>query len=71
MSDHPKKLMYRCPLCLFGGNDVYLKQTDEVYSCMKCSFTGSEADIIAMYDDYRKRYRLMEHRITLDMQRKM
>ncbi|MFM9330552.1 hypothetical protein [Paenibacillus mesotrionivorans] len=71
MSDHTKSLVYRCPLCLHAGNDVTLRQEQGDYRCLRCSFTGSREDILDLYEDYRKRYKLMGSRVTLEMQQKM
>lgn len=65
------EMIFRCPICFNSGIDVYLKQEDKKYRCLKCSFTGTKQDIEAMYDDFRKRYRLLGKRLTLEEQRNL
>ncbi|MEE0421029.1 MAG: hypothetical protein UDG86_13375 [Lachnospiraceae bacterium] len=69
MSENQKKnLIYRCPVCFARENDVILhKKKDDTYYCVKCSFTGTENDIRKMYEDMKKKYRLITRRITIDM----
>lgn len=65
---HNSKMIYRCPVCFVRENDVVLKKrNDGTYYCIKCSFTGTKEEIIQMYDDSKKKYRLMKKRITLEM----
>ena len=72
MSDNKKKIeTYRCPLCFGAGNDVYLVQDTDVLRCLHCSYTGTEKEIEEMYADFKKRYRRMHERITLEMQREI
>ena len=61
-------MIYRCPVCFVRENDVVLKKrNDATYYCIKCCFTGTKEEIIQMYDDSKKKYRLMKKRITLEM----
>lgn len=64
-----KQLVSRCPLCFGSGVDVYLVKNAENYRCLRCSFTGTEKDVLVMYDDFRKRYRWLGQRVTLGEQR--
>lgn len=72
MSDRSKDIViYRCPTCLNGGNDIYLVQEEDKYRCLKCSFIGKAGEIEEMYAGYQKKYRLMGRRITLEEQKNM
>ncbi len=69
MSDHSKNVViYRCPTCLNGGNDIYLVQEGDNYRCLKCSFVGKAEEIERMYAGYQAKYRLMGRRITVEEQ---
>lgn len=63
----------RCPICYNGGIDVYLVNDAAAgsYRCLKCSFTGTAAEVLKMYDAFKKRYRLSGTRVTLEDQRKL
>ncbi len=69
MPERPKVLM-RCPVCFSRENDVVLMWDGEFY-CIKCGFVGSEAVVRDMYDDLRKKYRLIHTRVTVEQQRNM
>ena len=64
-------MIYRCPVCFNTTVDIPLIYDGNTFRCLKCSFTGTENDIREMYNDFRKRYRLMDRRITLEDQKKM
>ncbi len=62
-----KHIIYRCPVCLARENDVVInKYKDGLYRCVKCSFVGTETEIKQMYQDYKKKYRYITKRITLE-----
>lgn len=70
--NHNSKMIYRCPVCFVRENDVVLrKKADGTYYCVKCSYTGTQEEITGMYEDSRKKYKLMKKRITLEMLEKM
>ena len=72
MSKNTKiSVIYRCPICYNYGNDVYLNDDNGELYCLRCSFAGSIADVENMYDAYRKRYKRMFDRVTLQEQRNM
>jgi hypothetical protein len=72
MSEVKENVVYRCPLCLFNLNDVIIDlYPDGLYHCVKCGFTGTEKDILAQYDNYRKRYKLRNERLSLEAQRNL
>jgi len=58
------KLNYRCPSCFLRDLDIdmfYDKEKKEYY-CIRCQFTGSEADVLAMNETVRTRYKAMYKR---------
>lgn len=56
----------RCPVCFNREIDVLMKFENGMHKCLKCSFTGNEADVRAMYLDIQKKFRWIEKRITMD-----
>jgi hypothetical protein len=72
MSDSQRpEVIYRCPVCFSRENDVYLFRAGEIYYCVKCSFTGSEAQLHDFYADLRKKYKWIQKRLVLEDQRKL
>ncbi len=62
------RLNYRCPACFMRDLDIdmfYDKDKDEYY-CLRCQFTGSEEDVLAMNEQIKKKYKVMLKRITVD-----
>jgi hypothetical protein len=60
------KLNYRCPRCLMREIDMdmlYDRELDEFY-CLRCSFTGSEQEILQLNAQFRDKYRDRARRIT-------
>jgi hypothetical protein len=43
-----------------------LLKDGEGYYCIKCSYTGTEAEVRAVYAQLQKKYRLLTTRVTLD-----
>jgi len=39
---------------------------DGRYCCLKCSYSGTEADVRAMYKDIQKKFRWIDKRITIE-----
>ena len=59
-------LNYRCPSCFMRDLDIdmfYDAQKEEFY-CMRCQFTGSEAEVLRMNEMVRVRYKDMMKRFT-------
>ena len=59
------RLNYRCPSCFLRDLDIdmfYDRDKDEYY-CIRCQYTGSEADVLAKNQLARVRYRMMNTRI--------
>ena len=62
------RLNYRCPACFMRDLDIdmfYDKDKDEYY-CLRCQFTGSEAEVLAMNEQIKKKYKVMAKRITVE-----
>ena len=60
------KLNYRCPSCFMRDLDIdmfYDRDKDEYY-CIRCQFTGSEADVLAFNETVRIRYKAMNRRFS-------
>jgi len=56
----------RCPVCLSRDVDVVLFHDGERYYCIKCSFTGQEDEIRAMYSALRAKFGWIARRLTVD-----
>jgi len=60
------KLNYRCPACFIRDLDIdlfYDKESDEYY-CLRCQFSGNEAEVLKGNDMARVKYKMMLERIT-------
>jgi hypothetical protein len=60
------KLNYRCPSCFMRDLDIdmfYDKEKEEYY-CLRCPFTGTEKEVIALNNTARFRYKCITKRIT-------
>ena len=60
------KLNYRCPLCFMRDIDMdmfYDKDRNEYY-CLRCQYTGNEADVLEKNEMIRIKYGRMHERIT-------
>lgn len=55
------KLNYRCPSCFLRDLDIdmFYDSAKQEYYCIRCQFTGSESDVLAMNEMVRKRYKAM------------
>ena len=57
----------RCPVCFSRDVDVLMKHHNNgQYSCLKCSFNGSEEVIRDLYLDIQKKFLSIEKRITIE-----
>jgi len=56
---------YRCPSCFMRDLDIdmFYDAEKKEYYCLRCCYTGSEADIIQKNDMARFRYRNLLDRI--------
>ncbi len=60
------KLNFRCPSCFMRDIDIdmFYEEEKRQYYCLRCSFTGSEADVLRLNEMARFRYRAMELRVV-------
>ena len=60
------KLNYRCPQCFMRDLDIdmFFDKDKNEYYCIRCQFTGTEADILAKTEEIREKYKRMLDRIT-------
>ena len=59
------RLNFRCPSCFLRDLDIdmfYDKDKGEYY-CIRCQYTGTEADVLEKNQLARVRYRMMNTRI--------
>ena len=59
------KMNYRCPSCFMRDLDIdmFYDAEKKEYYCLRCCYTGSEADVIKKNDMARFRYRKLLDRI--------
>jgi len=59
------KMNYRCPSCFMRDLDIdmFYDEGKKEYYCLRCCYTGSEADVIKKNDMARFRYRNLLDRI--------
>ena len=60
------KLNFRCPACFMRDIDIdmFFDEAKKEYYCLRCSFTGSEADVERLNQAARLRYRAMQMRVV-------
>ncbi len=60
------KLNFRCPACFVRDIDIdmFYDEEKKQYYCLRCSFTGSEADVLRLNEMARFRYRAMYSRVA-------
>ena len=60
------KLNFRCPACFMRDIDIdmFFDEAKKEYYCLRCSFTGSEADVERLNQAARFRYRAMQMRVV-------
>jgi hypothetical protein len=59
---------YRCPNCLFRDIDydlLYDREADQFY-CRRCNFEGDEHEILQLYAVYKRKYKDMLRRFTVE-----
>ena len=65
-------VIYRCPACFDMLNDVVIDMYDDgKYHCVKCGYVATTEELLEDYAQFRKRYKLIGTRLTLDDQRKL
>jgi len=59
------KMNYRCPSCFMRDLDIdmFYDEEKKEYYCLRCCYTGNEADVIIKNDTARFRYRNLLDRI--------
>ncbi len=60
------KLNFRCPSCFMRDIDIDMFYDSEAkeYYCLRCSFSGSEEDVLRLNEMARYRYRAMKKRVV-------
>lgn len=60
------KLNFRCPSCFMRDidMDMFFDEDKKEYYCLRCSFTGTEADVLRLNEMARFRYRYMTQRVV-------
>ena len=60
------KLNFRCPSCFMRDidMDMFFDEEKKEYYCLRCGFTGSEADVERLNEQARYRYKLMKYRVV-------
>jgi len=57
----------RCPVCFNQDVDVLMRyDNDGNYSCLKCSYTGTESEVRDAYLDIQKKFKFIKKRITVE-----
>ncbi|NQT27727.1 hypothetical protein HQ585_20390 [candidate division KSB1 bacterium] len=62
------KINYRCPNCLFRDIDfdlLYDKEENQYY-CRRCNWEGMEEEILFQYAAYKRKYKDMLKRYTVE-----
>ena len=62
------QINYRCPNCLFRDIDYDLlfdREADQFY-CRRCNFEGDEHEILQLYSVYKRKYKAMLKRFTVE-----
>jgi len=60
------RLNYRCPSCFMRDIDIdmFFDEAKGEYYCLRCSFSGTEEDVLRLNDNARYRYRAMKKRVV-------
>ncbi|MCR4806596.1 MAG: hypothetical protein K5857_02860 [Lachnospiraceae bacterium] len=60
------KLNFRCPMCFMRDidMDMFYDKDKKEYYCLRCQYTGDEADVLEKNEMIRVKYRKMHERIT-------
>lgn len=60
------KLNFRCPSCFMRDIDIdmFFDGSKSEYYCLRCGFTGNEADVLRLNEMARYRYRAMKMRVV-------
>ena len=64
--------IYKCPLCFSRQIDVIIDPDENgIYRCVKCGYNDNFDGLMRNYAEFKKRYRLLGTRLTLEEQRKL
>ncbi|HAE45749.1 MAG TPA: hypothetical protein DCG37_09185 [Lachnospiraceae bacterium] len=60
------RLNYRCPSCFMRDLDIdmFYDRDRKEYYCLRCQYTGTEEEVLQWNELVRKRYKVMDQRIT-------
>lgn len=60
------KLNYRCPSCFMRDIDIdmFFDEDKKEYYCLRCSFHGSEEDVLRLNEQAKYRYKAMKLRVV-------
>ena len=60
------RLNYRCPSCVMRDLDIdtFYDRDRKEYYCLRCQYTGTEEEVLQWNELVRKRYKVMDQRIT-------
>ena len=59
------KLNYRCPSCFMRDidMDMFYDEEKHEYYCLRCSFHGSEEDVLKLNEQAKYRYKMLKKRV--------
>lgn len=59
------KLNFRCPSCFMRDIDIdmFFEEDKKEYYCLRCGFTGTEADVMRLNEQAKYRYRALKLRV--------
>lgn len=60
------KLNFRCPSCFMRDIDIdmFFDMDKKQYYCLRCGFSGSEADVVRLNEQAKYRYRRLKQRVV-------
>ena len=60
------KLNFRCPSCFMRDIDIdmFYDEEKKQYYCLRCGFSGSEADVVRLNEQAKYRYRRLKQRVV-------
>ena len=60
------RLNYRCPACFMReiDMDMFFDEEHNEYYCLRCSYRGSEEDVLRLNEQARYRYGMIRRRVT-------